>query len=280
MQRKEAKQFDLDPSKRWVGYLLLLVAIVCDALFSDSQAYCKANFKPTPNQLFLASNLYSFALIFCFSLMIGELQPSLLFCLRHPSVLVMLLSIGCLQVLGQVSVYYVISNFKQHIYPLISTTRKIFTILVSIIAFHHSLNADQWFALVIVFVSMAYELYDEVSSQEHHRQARRRKLQKKDSEGSRLTGSQGSSNNGSILEVDEPAHKQPSSLKETMNGPNKSMRSSRSNKSERLNRFLDHTLGENKEDESLSKYRYNWRVGEVVENRETSLSPAEKLQND
>lgn len=80
-----------------------------------------------------------------------------------------LLAIGSLQVLGQVSVYYVISNFKQHIYPLISTTRKIFTILVSIIAFNHSLNTDQWFALVVVFLSMAYELYDEVKSQEHHR---------------------------------------------------------------------------------------------------------------
>jgi drug/metabolite transporter (DMT)-like permease len=71
-----------------------------------------------------------------------------------------------------VAVYYVISNFKQHIYPLMSTTRKILTILVSIIIFQHNINADQWFALIIVFLSMAYELYDEVSSQEHHRVAR------------------------------------------------------------------------------------------------------------
>jgi drug/metabolite transporter (DMT)-like permease len=138
----------------------LLLAVVCDALFSDSQAYCKATFKPTPNQLFLAANLYGFAFIFGWAFLAGELRPSLLFCVRHPAVLVQLVAIGCLQVTGQVSVYYVISNFKQHIYPLISTTRKIFTILVSILAFSHSLNPDQWLALSVVFLSMAYELYD------------------------------------------------------------------------------------------------------------------------
>jgi UDP-galactose transporter B1 len=150
------KQFDLDPYKRWIGYVLLLIAVVCDALFSDNQAYCKATFKPTPNQLFLAANLYGFMFIFTFSILIGEFRTSIIFCLKHPIILIELILIGCLQVIGQISVYYVISNFKQHIYPLISTTRKIFTILVSIVAFNHKLNLDQWFALAIVFLSMAY----------------------------------------------------------------------------------------------------------------------------
>ena len=80
--------------------------------------------------------------------------------MRHPSALAKLVGIGCFQVSGQVAVYYVISNFKQHIYPLMSTTRKILTILMSIIIFQHSLNNNQWLALALVFLSMAYELYD------------------------------------------------------------------------------------------------------------------------
>ena len=50
---------------------MLLVAITFDALFSDSQAYCKAMYKPSQNQLFLAANLYGFLLIFLFSLFSG-----------------------------------------------------------------------------------------------------------------------------------------------------------------------------------------------------------------
>lgn len=76
------------------------------------------------------------------------------------------------------------------------------------------------------------------------------------------------------MPIEDDAPKQPSSLKESLNIPNKSMRSSRSHKSERVNRFLNETiLNRQNPDDSLSKFRYNWRVGEVVDNRETSLSP-------
>jgi CRISPR/Cas system-associated protein Csm6 len=59
------------PGKKWIGLILLLLAIICDAFFSDSQAYCKATFKPSQNQLFLAANLYGFLLIFIFALVSG-----------------------------------------------------------------------------------------------------------------------------------------------------------------------------------------------------------------
>ena len=164
-QKKEVRKHELDPKKEWIGYVLVLVAIVCDALFSDSQAYCKANFKPSPNQLFLAANLYGFLLIFTWALLSGELKASVRFCVRHPLVLVDVVMVGALQVAGQVSVYYVISNFKQHIYPLISTSRKIITILLSIFAFNHTITKLQWIALAVLFGTMAYELFDEIRSQ-------------------------------------------------------------------------------------------------------------------
>lgn len=61
-----------------------------------------------------------------------------------------------LQVVSQISVYYVISNFKQHIYPLISTVRKLLTILFSIYIFKHKITFYQWTAIAIVFVAMGY----------------------------------------------------------------------------------------------------------------------------
>jgi drug/metabolite transporter (DMT)-like permease len=100
-----------------------------------------------------------------FALISGELPSSIAFCLLNPDGLLYVLLIAALQVLGQISVYYVIANFKQHIYPLISTTRKIVTILVSILAFSHRLNLAQWLSLIMVFAGMGYELYDEIDSQ-------------------------------------------------------------------------------------------------------------------
>lgn len=60
------------------------------------------------------------------------------------------------------SIYYVVLNFKQHMFPLISTTRKVFTVLLSIYIYSHHINAEQVFALVLVFGGMTYELVDEL----------------------------------------------------------------------------------------------------------------------
>ena len=61
-----------------------------------------------------------------------------------------------LQVVGQISIYYVIINFKQHMFPLISTTRKVFTVLLSILIFGHVLTPEQWFAILLVFGGLGY----------------------------------------------------------------------------------------------------------------------------
>ena len=76
-----------------------------------------------------------------------------------------ILGIGVLQVFGQISIYYIVSNFKQHIFPLISTTRKILTVIISIFVFQHDVNGYQWLAIIIVFIGMFYEFYEELKHQ-------------------------------------------------------------------------------------------------------------------
>lgn len=65
---------------------------------------------------------------------------------------------GFLQVFGQISIYYVISNFKQHIFPLISTSRKVVTVFLSILIFNHDLVFWQWIGLGIVLIGMIIEV--------------------------------------------------------------------------------------------------------------------------
>jgi hypothetical protein len=59
--------------------------VVVDALFSDSQAYAKATFRPTANQLFTLTNFYSFLIIAGFSLLVeGSFWTGLQFLLDYP----------------------------------------------------------------------------------------------------------------------------------------------------------------------------------------------------
>ena len=139
-----------------MGYLLLGISVVVDALFSDSQAYCKATFKPTANQLFTSTNLFTFIICSAFSIIEGSLFKCLHFMTNYPDALWNIVGIGILQVVGQISIYYIVANFKQHIFPLISTTRKILTVIISIFIFNHDVNSLQWLAIAIVFGGMFY----------------------------------------------------------------------------------------------------------------------------
>lgn len=142
---------------------MLGISVVVDALFSDSQAYSKATFKPSPNQLFTSTNFSSFVFCICFSIFVDRsFLPSITFIVNYPVALGYILAIGALQVVGQISIYYIVSNFKQHIFPLISTTRKILTVILSIFFFNHYINQYQWIAIGIVFCGMFYEFYEEL----------------------------------------------------------------------------------------------------------------------
>jgi UDP-galactose transporter B1 len=90
----------------------------------------------------------------------GDLIDAINYCQSHPFVLIDIFLISILQVLGQISIYFIVLNFKQHIFPLVSTTRKVFTVLLSIFIFNHKMNGYQWIALCLVFGGMGYELAD------------------------------------------------------------------------------------------------------------------------
>lgn len=78
MQSKKDKADHHKVEYEWIGYTLLAASVICDALFSDSQAYAKGSFKPTSNQLFTTANTYAFIIIFLFSVLVDQsLLPAL-----------------------------------------------------------------------------------------------------------------------------------------------------------------------------------------------------------
>lgn len=124
--------------EKHIGILLLILAVVSDAFFVDFQAYCKCKFQPTANHLFQSYNFYAFLIIFTVSLLKGTLFASLKFVYCHPSVLKDIGVMCVLQLLNQqIAINLIIINFKQYIYPLISSTRRIVVLMFSIEMFQH-----------------------------------------------------------------------------------------------------------------------------------------------
>ncbi len=64
---------------------------------------------------------------------------------------------GLLATLGQMCVYWMIKQFKQHIVPFIITTRKISTSLLSLIIYNHKTNIQQILCIIWIFGIVIYE---------------------------------------------------------------------------------------------------------------------------
>ena len=54
--------------------------------------------------------------------------------------------------IGLMFMYYIIANFQQHIAPLILTSRKVISAVISILVFKHQIGLIQWAGLFYVFL--------------------------------------------------------------------------------------------------------------------------------
>jgi hypothetical protein len=76
----------------------------------------------------------------------------------------------------------------------------------------------------------------------------------------------------SVLSSNEADPKEPITLDRIASAFSKSI----SSQGGRANRFVEKAPDEEGHGGSIEKYRYNWRVQEVVEGRETSITPLKK----
>ena len=97
-----------------------------------------------------------------YSTVLFELVEMCSFILTHRKFMVHMILMGVLSTLGQMFVYRMIKQFKQHFVPFVITTRKIFTVGLSILWYHHATNTAQLLGLVLVFGVVTYEFVSEL----------------------------------------------------------------------------------------------------------------------
>lgn len=110
-----------------------------------------------PFDMMRATNSYGFIFGLIYSILSKEILffASLSECDKS---LIYLIVIGvALGVIGQVIVYYIISLFGPVVLTIVTTSRKFFTVLISIIIFDHSLNILQWMSVVFIFTGIGME---------------------------------------------------------------------------------------------------------------------------
>eukprot|EP00092_Neocalanus_flemingeri_P038380 GFUD01041783.1.p1 GENE.GFUD01041783.1~~GFUD01041783.1.p1 ORF type:complete len:331 (-),score=86.37 GFUD01041783.1:263-1255(-) len=136
------------------GELLLLLSLTCDGLTGAVQERMKTEHKTKSGHMMMSMNKWSIMYLGVALTFTGEGLEFISFVQRHPAVIWQLATFSVASALGQFFIFMCVSEFGPLPCSIITTTRKFFTVLASVIIFGNSLIARQWLGTAFVFVGI------------------------------------------------------------------------------------------------------------------------------
>jgi solute carrier family 35 (UDP-galactose transporter), member B1 len=148
------------------GLVLAFGSLILDAFVSPNQQAVTETHKSSPYQNMYYSNVWGLVLSLALAVYAGELQPAAAALMSSPSLLFDVACFGLLSAAGQVFIFLAMDSFGSLTLVTITTTRKFFTVLGSIIFFKHSVSAGQIAGMVMVFGGLAWKEVSHAMSKE------------------------------------------------------------------------------------------------------------------
>ncbi|XP_023724167.1 solute carrier family 35 member B1 [Cryptotermes secundus] len=136
------------------GEFLLALSLMMDGLTGAIQERMRSEYKTKSGHMMLNMNLWSIIYLGVAIIVSGEGLVFVNFIQRHPSLVWQLLTFSVASALGQFFIFLTVSDFGPLPCSIVTTTRKFFTVLGSVILFGNTLLIRQWFATVIVFTGL------------------------------------------------------------------------------------------------------------------------------
>jgi solute carrier family 35 (UDP-galactose transporter), member B1 len=148
----------------WYGLLLLLVNLTLDGATNSWQDKLFVKWHISSQQLMLFMNAFS-CLFLVTQLIITEpfnnqLSTGINFLVQNPKALRDILAFCLAGSLGQVFIFLTIEWFGSLTLVTVTVTRKLMTILLSLLWFDHRMNYYQWFSVALVFLALSLESFN------------------------------------------------------------------------------------------------------------------------
>ncbi|XP_058036262.1 solute carrier family 35 member B1 isoform X4 [Ahaetulla prasina] len=139
------------------GELLLLLSLTLDGLTGVSQDHMRAYYQTGSNHMMLNVNLWSTLVLGAGIFFTGELWEFLSFTERYPTIIYNILLFGLTSALGQTFIFMTVVYFGPLTCSIVTTTRKFFTILASVILFANPISNLQWMGTILVFLGLGLD---------------------------------------------------------------------------------------------------------------------------
>jgi len=159
------------------GIVLLCVSLAMDGVTGVAQDRIKVNGKeqkcePKWYESMLYTNAVAVVITFVLAVAFNQIVPSIEFCLKNPDFVTILMGLSITSSLGQNFIFLTVTCFDTLVLTTITTTRKFFTILLSVVIYGHSLNIKQWLSVGVTFLGISGEVYDKYEKKQAAKKAK------------------------------------------------------------------------------------------------------------
>jgi solute carrier family 35 (UDP-galactose transporter), member B1 len=153
------------------GMLLLFLSLCMDGLLGACQGILKRpdskdkQRPPTAVETMLFINLYALVLLIPMAITSGQWNDGMKLLMRNGPLRWNVAILNAVVAVGQIFIFLTITWYSSLVTTTITTTRKFFTILFSVLHFGHAFSMGQWISVVLVFTGLYLSIATEGKKQ-------------------------------------------------------------------------------------------------------------------
>lgn len=143
----------------WFGYFLLFFSLAMDGMTGGIQDRMRLESKPSFSQMMYNINFWSSVILAGALFVTSEIWTFTTFVQNYPFVMTDIFWFSILSAFGQLFIFLTVVDFGPLPLSLVTTTRKFFTVLASIIYFGNPATSRQYAGTVLVFLGLALDTW-------------------------------------------------------------------------------------------------------------------------
>lgn len=156
---KDSASSKVTESSGYAGYILLVISLAMDGFTGGIQDKMRSEHQPSFSHLMYNMNFWSSIILSAALLITGEIWLFIDFVKRHPNILSDILAFSALSALGQLFIFLTVTDFGPLPCSIVTTTRKFFTVLTSILYFGNPTTYRQYLGIILVFTGLALDQF-------------------------------------------------------------------------------------------------------------------------
>lgn len=149
------------------GVMFIILSLAMDGVTGGFQKRLKTAMKqtghnPKPYDFMYWTNMYMMLVAFVIATFLGEVTGGSVYCMQNPLILKLIVKFSFCSAVGQSFIFYTVAHFDPLVCSTVTTTRKIFTVLLSIFLKGHPLNNQGWFGVCLACGGILSEVHNKL----------------------------------------------------------------------------------------------------------------------